>query len=323
MIEHFDNELNPDILILMIQAVMELELKDASEKLKNLLDNDDDRIKQRAYYALGKFESIDEEIEKKAIAELDSKNYIIMKTAIYYLSKIKSNKAIEKLKELLLTDYTLEADMKQCIIKAFGDIGNKEIIDFLIEQYNRESYTVMTKSFFLYSFGELNADKAIPILKEAIFHDNMRMREQAVLALGKIDSKESGKYLKQALKDDNMKVRITAIESIKNKEFSDKLLILKYLAKKDPEFRVKEAAISALFEIGGADIQTWVKEIIESKNIGLTNIILKYIHKLPTEFAVEIINNEYDKTKLFNVRKQLLISYKLMGKKLQLYFLKK
>jgi hypothetical protein len=200
-----------------VNALVELNVPYAIEKLAAALLGNDHKIREAATYALGEINntsSVDplikalndknSEVRKSAILALEKKNISQIINPLIIIATRDSDKYVRRIALLVLTKFK-DTDTLDALIKSLND-------DFF---YNRKTAAI--------AIGKLHNPQAVEPLINALYDDFVEVRLAVVEALGEIKDPRSVNELKRlSLKDDNPLVRdyaAAAVKKITGKEF--------------------------------------------------------------------------------------------------------
>lgn len=165
--------------------------------------------------------------------------------------------------------------LRKVSVEALGAMGEhaKEAVAELIQAL-QDSYPDVRESAAR-SLGMVGpeAHAAIPILLESIKDMRWEMRKAAILALGKLGAKQAVPELVRALRDENREVRLAATTALGCIGPSARMAVprLKELIEQDgdltrrksAEWKLYEAAESALLEIGESAVPEYIQALKE------------------------------------------------------------
>lgn len=244
------NSLNADVQEACLTFFTELKVPSAEDAAISILGTYDDYpskvvISAIRYVAVLKFEKALEFL--KPIIE--DENTILAPPAIKAMGF--STAAVEK--EFLiskLTDEDYNSQFKPEIILALGEMKAETAVDTLMAIASDETEEVTWRRYACDALGNIGDKKAFPVLMEVYRDPDAMTRLYALSAIGRFDTEETRAVLMQALKDSFWRIRIAAAESLGEMKAVEALDILVYKAEKDPEQKVRDAAIQALGKMG-------------------------------------------------------------------------
>lgn len=248
--------------------------------------------------------------------------------ALSYLSKIKSKEAIDRagdllssekedilisvlklvgenrvisledrIIELLNSDETEDQVFLQTI-RTLGQIKSLKSLDDLIEIADDEDEETTVRNAACFSLGEIKDPKGIDVLKRC-FGDssNFLLQRSALEALSKFELAEMDDLLVEGLRSNHWQIRYSAAKSLGERKSSTAIDVLYYKARKDPEVKIKKAAIKALGEINSAKTKDLLKEIFTTKknSDALKIAAIEALIEHDTDWIFPIIKEEYIK----------------------------
>lgn len=237
-----DNTSN--LVIKCIDYVRELEIVDASQPLRDLIELDSDDALSQKYFS----------------AALTALGAVATTEDAQYISSLLDNEG-------------LTSGQRQSLMKALSLMAGKGLLDDetkgrVIEIANDTEEDAFTRSWALEAAGALGE---IDPISKAFETGDPNVREHCVNAarnalkgsLG--DAATAHSIILSAIKDDHYKVRLAAIAAAEDLALGDAQEDLKVRAKRDKESIVKARAIKALGKIGGAE--DFLISLLEDKKV--------------------------------------------------------
>ena len=219
-------------------------------------------------------------LEDRAVTEIsspDKKGNSLLLNSVSYLTEIKSTKA----KEALMAQVSGKNKvLALAAIRALGKLAAVDKVDDLVKLYNDAETDPNFKPDLIWAFGEMKAVSAVPLLlKEYDENDSQPLLRRNILeALGKIGDESAWDRVEAALSDTNTDLRAAAVatlgsypghgdpvvlltgalrdaqpavrlagaqaaKAVVKAELKD---VLGYRVKKDPDPKVRVAALQAL-----------------------------------------------------------------------------
>ncbi len=130
-------------------------------------------------------------------------------TAAVSISKLKDQRAVERLKEMLLDPYE---DVQEAAVAALANL--KEVLDAeRLVPFLRHTDAVLRRNTALL-LGKIGSYAAAKDLGFALKDEDVRVRRAVVGALSSIGTEEAVRYLKYALTDESPDIRISAALSL-------------------------------------------------------------------------------------------------------------
>lgn len=267
--------------------------------------------------------------------------------AISYLSRIKSQKAIDKIPDVInsenkvvvrallkligenrvtaqedlllemLDDDDTDDQIYLEVIKTLGKIKSQKALDILIPIADDKDEETTVRNAACFSLGEIGDDKAIDVLKRCLGdRSNYLLRKSALEALGKFETEEMNSILIDALRDPHWQIRYSACRSLGERKAKEAFPILKYKALKDPETKIKKEAFKAIGEINTQESRAFLKEVFISdsyKDSSRMTAIEKLIeHNL--NWIISDLEKYYKENHMKKVKPILDYSMKLLSK---------
>lgn len=219
-----------------------------------------------------------------------SNNYA--KSAIKYLSKIKSKEAIERIPDILKSENKIvissalkligenqltaqEDTLLQMldndetddqiyleVIRTLGKIKSIKSLDLLIPIADDKDEETTVRNAACFSLGEIGDSSAIDVLKRCLGdRTNYLLRKSALEALGKFENADMNNILIDALRDTHWQIRYTACRSLGKRKVKEAFKILRYKALKDPEAKIRKEAFRSIGEINSQECKDFLKEV--------------------------------------------------------------
>jgi len=158
----------------------------------------------------------DNGLEDRAVLEIsspDTKGNSLLLNSVSYLTELKST----KVKDVLVT---LTAGKNKVLalaaIRALGKLGALDKVDDLLKMYNDAETDPNFKPDLVWSFGEMKATAAVPLLvKEYDENESQPLLRRSILeALGKIGDASAWDRVVAALADSNTDLRAAAVATL-------------------------------------------------------------------------------------------------------------
>lgn len=207
----------------------------------------------------------DETLRKtiREIASLTSKDRQLQ--AIQTIGALEFQDALSFLRDLY-TKTEIGLEQQKAVLQALGNKKSLDQLDFLREIIEDEGSDKELRRAALVAVGQLADDSVLPIIRKAMVSNDLFERTAAIGALEGFDIGKVEDLYRQALRDSAWRHRVSAIKQISDRKaltFSDALV---YMAQKDNERPVRQAAIQAL--IAGDNSWNVFIKWMEDKKIG-------------------------------------------------------
>jgi HEAT repeat protein len=239
----------------------------------------------------------------------------LLRAAIGYLAKTKARSALDELKGLVLSRdesvaiaavsavggmggagiaaYLIDilvkpetnANLRNQIILALGDLGDRVALDLLLDMAKDRGEERVSRMYACASLGKIGDRKAVDVLTSILSEDDALLRVYAAGALGKLRAPGVAAALTQVLRDSSWQVRLEAAKAIADgaadkQESEDLVGMLKYRARRDEVAQVRREAIRALGTLGTPDCFELLRELYaddmqsaETRSAALTALI--------------------------------------------------
>ncbi|MDR1179241.1 MAG: HEAT repeat domain-containing protein [Spirochaetales bacterium] len=206
--------------------------------------------------------------QEKIFPLLDSANAQITTAAVRYLGKRGNAESAGKLLELFEKEETSQT-LRGEIILALGELKDPETVPFLKSLLEDEDEDTNLRRYACDSLGKIGDEQALPAIRAALESPDNILRSYAISSLGYFPGEENATILLSALRDSFPRVRELAAQRLGDMEYKDAVSILIYRARRDPDKKVRQAAIASLAKIGTGEAVSFLQEFFESeKNPG-------------------------------------------------------
>jgi HEAT repeat protein len=175
----------------------------------------------------------------KVDSESDLEKYLAMESFAYI-----GDRGYEALMEVPISDWD---ELLPTFVMAFGRIGDKRVVEPLIDMLHNNSNHPTTQYFAILALGEIRAEGAVEPLINLLYGDPV-FRGSAARALGKIGDKRAVEPLIGALNDDDQNVRRSAIQALG--AIRDKRAVKPIIDALRGDVEVRDMAAETLGKIG-------------------------------------------------------------------------
>lgn len=228
---------------------------------------------------------------------MDDKNKTLALAAIRALGKLGATDQAQKLVEKLQAPDT-DPDFKPDLIWSLGEMKAAEAADALIKEYDASDSSPFNRQSLLEAYGKIADPKFWPQIEKALVDPNVLVRSKAYSCLAGYPNQEGVlNYLNTGLKDAQPQVRQAAAESAGALKLESLKDLLVYRIRKDPEPKVRTAALKALVQYDQAvwkdalydilldkktDPGLWKETVtlmMDKKPAGLKDVLLKVLER--------------------------------------------
>lgn len=213
-----DDGSNPELTVALIGYLAAVRSTGAEPRLRELVDDRNDRVAEAAVAALGQTGS-------PASAGL----------------------LLER-----LGDLEYPAERKPELILALGKLRHAPATESLLQIVGSRDVDRVWRMYAASALGEIGDPAAVAPLKSLFEEEDSLLKAYAAAALSKFSMADVESLLQQALRDSNVRVRLAAAQALANRQAQRSVEILTYKARNDPERSVRLQAIASLGEIGTA-----------------------------------------------------------------------
>jgi len=208
-------------MLVRLSAIKALgSIKQKSEKviaglLKGLKDKDKS-VRYESLKALGKCDPAKEGVVASVVEALEDESSTMRKIAVRTLGDFGSSTkaAVAPLWDLARKGEDLSGEAFEMLA-----VAGENAVPMLVEAlgYTENVDLRRNAALSLAKMGSNGAQKAVPALAKALSDKDVKIREYAAWALGKVGpaAKEAVEALKKAAKDENTKVRFNAVNALK------------------------------------------------------------------------------------------------------------
>ncbi len=207
------------------------------------------------------------EIESQKVRETlvtltSGKNKILALASIRSLGKLGAKEHIEDLLKLY-RDAETDPNYKPDLIWAFGEMKAGAAVELLLKEYEENESQPLLRRSILEALGKIGDTRAWPLVEEALANTNTDLRSSAVATLSAYPGKGNQvMLLTAALRDAQGSVRQAAAQAAKASKPLELKEMLNYRVKKDPEPKVRIAALQtlAVYDDGPATVISFLSD---------------------------------------------------------------
>jgi len=276
----------------------------------------------------------DDGMEDRAIQEIsnsEKKGNSLLLNAVSYLTEIKSTKAkdtlvtlipgtnkvlalaairamgklaaLDKADDLLTLYQDAETDpnFKPDLIWALGEMKASSAVDLLLKEYDENDAQPLLQKSILDALGKIGDPKAWDRVQKALTSSNTDLRTAAVATVASYPGQgDLVPLVSAALRDGQPGVREAAAQAAKVSPLAGLKDVLTYRAKKDPEGKVRIAAIRALagYDDGPAIVLGFLSDRKTDPVVWRESLTLTLDNKYPGAFdALKKVIEEDNKDK--------------------------
>ncbi len=251
------------------KAVLEFfgreKIRDAEGLSRTLLGNselDDPELTVLLIRYLREIESRD--LEGLLIPLVDDRNEHVAEASINALGDVGTNVCGELLIQRL-EDPDYPDSLKPEIILALGALRYREAVEKLLAIAANRDEERIWRLYAASALGEIGDERAIPQLKAMFAEPDSLVKIYAASALSKFDLGEVESLLQQGLRDANVRVRLASAKALASPQARDSVEILIYKARHDPEQQVRLQAIESLGVIGTRQAFEYLRELYRDR----------------------------------------------------------
>lgn len=255
-------DLDPFVREASLRALTDMKIKSGEETYINALNDEKEDVRRIALNALSAIDSKKGDPVFELIKKEEFKTHSrTIGSAIRLLGKMKYSPAVPFLKEKA-DDPQTQNEHRGSIILYFGNVGAKEMTDYLVTTASDDAEEMTIRSYAVNALGKLGDSSVIAKLKK--IYDTIRVQKnkqerakysslklQLITALLRLGDDSVEDELIASAKDDDANVRYRAITQIGSIKLTAARELLEYKSKHDPSTRVKSAAKKALEKLEG------------------------------------------------------------------------
>ncbi len=201
-----------------------------------------------------------------------------------------------------LDDLAFPADLKPELLLALGAIGAESAVERLEEVVADTANPRVWRMYASDSLGKIGAGSSLPVLRAVLSEDDPQLKAYAASAIGQYDSSDANDALIAGLRDGHWSVREASAMGLGRTMASDAVDILRYKAERDPEEKVRLAAIDALAQIGAPQSRSYLQETAGADDASLgvrdraVRSIIRHDLEASTAFLEEMIDAEWGRS---------------------------
>jgi HEAT repeat protein len=221
-------------------------------------------------------------------AQMTGKNKVLALACIRSLGTLGATDRVDDLIKLY-QDAETDPNYKPDLIWTFGTMKATKAVDMLLKEYDDNESQPLLRKVLLEAFGKIGDDRAWDRIQEALASTNTDLRAAAVATLPSFRGKgDQISLLTSALRDPQVAVRQAAAEAAKTLKAGDLKDLLTYRVKKDPEPRVRVAALRALsaYDDGAATVLGFLGDRKADPTVWTEAMKLSLDQKYPGTFDV-------------------------------------
>jgi HEAT repeat protein len=184
---------------------------------------------------------------------LESENQLVADRALRAYGAMGGRREANRLLELL-DDDDFDPALKPAVIRALGETGLRSVKDRLFIILDDPDEEAEWRRAAAEALSNFSGNDVIDALARSYGDEDTILRSIVVASLAEADGAGAEALLIEALRDSFWRVRVAASTSLGERQSRDALDILWYKVRRDPELRVKEAALRAIAKIGGGGV---------------------------------------------------------------------
>ena len=333
-----------------------------NELLDDLLKNEDPRftneiydlfqvsknpqIKEKVLRYFTKFEDpcLEDYAVEILIDPYDTKNEIV-KAVFQYVSKVKTQEAIEPVVELIkgenedyfndaistigeigsekeavfLVEFLDRDDLsdaqRQTLMRTCGKMHAVETWDKIVEILENEDENSFVRSYAAEAIGLMKKEESVPILVEHFASTDPNLRQYVIKGLINFpDIVEAKATLLQGIRDEHWKVRQESIRAVKELKLQEAVPYLTYRVEKESEKVIQNESYSAIAALNSSEGNEFLinqitnKKVSDAKKQKVVEVLLKEGfagEKEILELAKEVVEDDRRKSLRYAIGKEL------------------
>ena len=245
-----NSELKELILVFSIELKDKTLESDAIEELKHPEKKANSFLLTAVSYLTEIKSSLSEEV---FVGLMNDKNKTLALASIRALAKIGAKGKIPAILALY-SDAETEQNFKPDIIWTLGELKAREAVETLVKEYNDKENDALLRGSILTALGKIGDSRCWDLVATALNSDNSTLRAAAVGTLESFPGrKELSDALTKALRDAQVNVRLAGADAAGALKASELTELLMFRVKKDPEPRVRVAAVRAISQFPEGD----------------------------------------------------------------------
>lgn len=240
--------------------------------LELIRDNDPRQTDELTVAILGYVRETDAPLDDEAVATLltmarrETQPVAMAAVRLLGAAGIEIDTLVELYRENDISD-----DVRGQILLELGERGDAAAFEFVSEILNAEDEaTTLLQRYALDTLGRLGDERALPTIMRQMRSSDALTRAYAVSALRSFETDDSSAAIRGALRDEFWRVRVAALETVAERAMKDALPAVLYMARRDPEQRVRLEAIRALVALDEREGWELLEERVESSRTSLS-----------------------------------------------------
>ncbi len=156
-------------------------------------------------------------------------------------------------------------DQRAAVLRALGRTGSEQALPLLSMVAADDFEESALRHYAAESLGRIGSPESLTLLTTLLGSSDSLLRAYATLALGFYGEEESGELLEQALRDSFWRVRVAALQALGEQRRDAAVRAIDYVARRDPEGTVRQAAIRSLGSIATPESSGRLREIARNE----------------------------------------------------------
>ncbi|TFG60967.1 MAG: HEAT repeat domain-containing protein [Spirochaetales bacterium] len=261
----FSGSVNTDVKEACLKYFTELELPDAEEQSLVLLENYDGTPEKLILAAIRYTEALKFEKGMDLLLPIIGEESVALTPSAIKALGGSRNPEHQDFLLAKLQDEDFNGSFRPEIILALGEMKSGKALDTLLEIAADTDRDATLRRYACDSLGKIGDGRALDTLIRVYQDPDPLTRLYALSAISRFGSERTRQMLIEALKDSFWRIRITAAEGLGKLNAAEAVEILSYKAEKDPEQKVKEAAVTALGSISSPESLQYLLSLVQDK----------------------------------------------------------
>lgn len=153
------------------------------------------------------------------------------------------------------------------IMLSFGEMGlaADDAVEWLISLAESGAQSNTVRYYAVDALGKIGNADAVPHIRALMSADDGMMRAYALSALLALEAEDLDTALLAAIRDDNWRVRQLAVEGMGDSGDTSHVPAVSFVARRDPDHRVRRSALRSLADLGTADAWDTIRSLMLSQ----------------------------------------------------------
>lgn len=268
--EEFDKNKNSEVKEKILLYFMECDQNLKPDFVLDVLNNLEDQKNSMANLAFKYISHFKIQEAGERLRELiTNEDETFCDIAIRTLGKLGNVSDVAFLKEKF-DDTTVDFNIEDALIQAYGDLGAPETYDSLLAVAENEDKSAYLRIQAIEALGKLGKPETVEELAQFYDSSDLRIRVATVNALTNFSDADAHNLVLGALKDNEVQVRLAAVQACSKQGIQSAVPMLLYRAKNDGDYNLRYRCYDALAKLGSDDGINFLKKTVSNTKLNDT-----------------------------------------------------